>query len=181
MLEENGRLTHLVDNLLFLSRADSKTLDKHLNKLQLNSFIRETVEFILALAEEKNQSITIQADKEITVIADRALLKQALLNLLDNAIKYSPENSQIIVRASLAENNSALIEVKDNGPGIPAEHLGKIFERFYRVDNGRSREMGGSGLGLAIARWAVNAQGGKLTVESKIGEGSSFEILLSLK
>ncbi|GBD86674.1 sensor protein CzcS precursor [bacterium BMS3Abin03] len=180
MLEENRRLTHLVDNLLFLSRADAKTLDKHLIKLELKSFTQETVEFIQALAEEKNQIIIIRAEKEITVIADRALLKQALLNLLDNAIKYSPENSEIIVSVDTEHNNAAFIEVKDNGPGIPEEHHEKIFERFYRVDKGRSREMGGSGLGLAIARWAVTAQGGKLTMESKTGEGSSFRITLTL-
>ena len=180
ILEENRHLTHLVDNLLFLSRADAKILDKHLNQLKLKSFIRETVEFIQALAEEKNQTITIQDEREITVMADRSLLKQALLNLLDNAIKYSPENSKIIVTADIAENNSAFIEVVDNGPGIPKEHLEKIFERFYRVDKGRSREMGGSGLGLAIAKWAVTAQGGKLTVENKTGKGSSFKIILPL-
>ena len=149
-------------------------------KLELKSFTQETVEFIQALAEEKNQIITIRAEKEITVIADRALLKQALLNLLDNAIKYSPENSEIIVSVDTEHNNAAFIEVKDNGPGIPEEHHEKIFERFYRVDKGRSREMGGSGLGLAIARWAVTAQGGKLTMESKTGEGSSFRITLTL-
>ncbi len=180
MLEENSRLTHLVDNLLFLSRTDAKRFNTQLNQLELKSFIQATVEFIQALAEEKNQTISIEAEKEITVMADRALLKQALLNLLDNAIKYSPENLKIIVRVDFAENNSALIEVNDNGPGIPEEHLEKIFERFYRVDKGRSHEIGGSGLGLAIARWAVTAQGGKLTVESKIGKGSSFKIILPL-
>jgi len=176
MLEENRRLTHLVDNLLFLSRADSKTLDEHLSHVKLKSLVAETVEFIHVLAEEKNQTIQIKAEKEITVNADAALLKQALLNLLDNAIKYSPEGSKIIVKIDLDESNSPYIEVLDNGPGILEEHLDKIFERFYRVDKGRSREMGGSGLGLAIASWAVATQGGKLTVESSVGKGSSFRI-----
>ena len=176
MLEENRRLTHLVDNLLFLSRADSKTLDEHLSNVKLKSLVAETVEFIHVLAEEKNQTIQIKAEKEITVNADAALLKQALLNLLDNAIKYSPEGSKIIVKIDLDESNSPYIEVLDNGPGILEEHLDKIFERFYRVDKGRSREMGGSGLGLAIASWAVATQGGKLTVESSVGKGSSFRI-----
>lgn len=180
MLEENRRLTHLVDNLLFLSHADSKTLDKHLTKLRLNSFVRETVEFIQALAEEKNQSIDLQDKKDIAVIADPILLRQALLNLLDNAIKYSPENSKIIVKVDIAENNSALIEVIDNGPGIPEEHLERIFERFYRVDKGRSREMGGSGLGLAIALWALRMQGGTIQVESPTGQGSTFTLMLPL-
>jgi heavy metal sensor kinase len=158
ILEENMRLTHLVDNLLFLSRADAKMVKKQLSQIELKSFVQDTVEFIHALAEEKNQVITIQTEKDITIIADQALLKQALLNVLDNAIKYSPENSEVIVRVDLAENKFALIEVNDNGPGIPPEHIEKIFERFYRVDSGRAREMGGNGLGLAIASWAIQVQ-----------------------
>lgn len=176
MLEENRRLTHLVDNLLFLSRADSKSLNEHLNPVELKSLIYETVDFIHVLAEEKNQTISIETEKEITVKADAALIKQALLNLLDNAIKYSHEGSKIIVKVDLDKNNSPFIEVLDDGPGISEEHLERIFERFYRVDKGRSRDMGGSGLGLAIASWAVTTQGGKLTVESNVGKGSSFRI-----
>ncbi len=176
MLEENRRLTHLVDNLLFLSRADSKSLNKHLNPVELKSFIHETVEFIHVLAEEKNQTINIKAEVEITVRADASLIKQSLLNLLDNAIKYSPSGAKIIVKVDIDKNKFPFIEVIDSGPGISEEHLQRIFERFYRLDKGRSREMGGSGLGLAIARWAVTAQGGKLTVESQVGKGSSFRI-----
>lgn len=178
MLEENRRLTHLVDNLLFLSRSDTKKFNLEIKSIELKSFVIETVEFIHALAEEKNQTISVESSGELKVKADGILLKQALLNLLDNAIKYSPENSEIQVRIYKAKNNSVVIEVKDNGPGIPSDHLGKIFERFYRIDKGRSREMGGSGLGLAIARRAVEVQGGKLNVESKAGKGSSFKIIL---
>ncbi len=178
MLEENQRLTHLVDNLLFLSRADARSFSIRPETLQLLPFVRQTVEFIQALAEEKNQHIEVTGQKDLVVRADRALLKQALLNLLDNAIKYSPQNSEIIVRLRSGENGVALIEVTDRGPGIPPEHREKIFQRFYRVDKGRSREMGGSGLGLAIVRWAVEAQGGTVQVESKTGEGSTFRIIL---
>jgi heavy metal sensor kinase len=178
MLEENRRLTHLVDNLLFLSRADAKKFNLELKQVKLKRFVMETVEFIQALAEEKNQTITVESEEELIVKADGVLLKQALLNLLDNAIKYSTENSEIIIKSYKAKNNFIIIEVKDNGPGIPADHLGKIFERFYRIDKGRSREMGGSGLGLSIAHRAVEAQGGTLTVESEVGVGSSFKIIL---
>ena len=179
MLEENIRLTRLVDNLLFLSRADSKTLKKHATRFNLISFVRETVEFIQALAEEKNQTIKIESKIEIKITADKTLLKQALLNLLDNAIKYSPPGSKITVKITF-ENGEAVIAVNDAGQGIPKEHIGKIFERFYRVDKGRSRELGGSGLGLAIARWAITAQGGRLSVESQVGKGSSFKIFMPL-
>ena len=177
ILEENNRLTHLVDNLLFLSRADAKRISKNFTPVNLNSFVRETVEFIQPLAEEKNQTVIIESSEVISVKADSALLKQALLNLLDNAIKYSPNDSQITVSVK-TENGSAIIEVKDNGPGISAEHIEKIFERFYRIDKGRSRKMGGSGLGLAIASWAIKSQGGKLIVESEVGKGSIFKIIL---
>lgn len=177
MLEENQRLTQLVDNLLFLSRADAGSFKITLNEIELFHFVRQTVEFIQALAEEKGQTISITGKKNVTVQADNTLLKQALLNLLDNAIKYSPENSLIEVHLKVDENDSVIIEVKDQGPGIPQEHLGKIFERFYRVDKGRSRQMGGSGLGLAIVRWAVEVQGGTIQVESQIGEGSTFHLV----
>ncbi len=178
MLEENQRLTHLVDNLLFLSRADARSFTVHCEEVDLFSFVRQTVDFIQALAEEKNQTLVITGDKNLTVKADRALLKQALLNLLDNAIKYSPDNAAIGIRLKKGENHTAVIEVVDRGSGIPREHRAKIFERFYRVDKSRSREMGGSGLGLAIAKWAVEAQGGEIQVESKEGKGSTFRIIL---
>ena len=106
------------------------------------------------------------------------MLRQALLNLLDNAIKYSPEKSEIVIQVTGADDRAAVIEVIDQGPGIAAEHREKIFTRFYRVDKGRSRQMGGSGLGLAIAKWAVQAMGGTIQVESKTGQGSSFKIVL---
>ncbi len=178
MLEENRRLTHLVDNLLFLSRADAGSLAVHPEEIDLSSFVKQTVEFIQALAEEKNQTIAVTGEPNLTVRADRTLLKQALLNLLDNAIKYSPENSRITVHLKRRKEQSVIIEVKDQGPGIPPEHRGKIFERFYRVDKGRSRETGGSGLGLAIVRWAVEVQGGRIELHSEPGKGSSFKIIL---
>ncbi len=103
------------------------------------------------------------------------------MNLLDNAIKYSPESTRIFVHFESDSQDSAIIRVTDQGSGIPPEHQEKIFERFYRVDKGRSREMGGAGLGLAIARWAVQIQGGTITVESQQGKGSSFIIRLSNK
>ncbi len=178
MLEENLRLTHLVDNLLFLSRADARTFQLNLESIEISAFVQQTVDLIHPLAEEKNQEIDIEGEKTLTINADRALLKQALLNLLDNAIKYSPEATRILVHFQSDGRNSAIIRVTDQGPGIPPAHQEKIFERFYRVDKGRSREMGGAGLGLAIARWAIQMQGGTITVESREGEGSSFKIIL---
>ncbi len=178
MLEENNYLTHLVDSLLFLTRADSDAFKVHIEQIELYPFVERTVEFIKALAEEKNQSLLIRGDKQVRAKADRTLLWQALLNLIDNAIKYSPENSSITVQIKSAGKAHSIIDVNDQGPGIPEEQREKIFDRFYRVDKGRPRDMGGSGLGLAIAQWALHLQGGTIRVENQTGKGCSFSIIL---
>ena len=177
ILEENKRLTHLVDSLLFLSRVDSENFKLDSQPVQLYPFVEKSVEFIQALAEEKKQKIHLQGDAGISVRVDYSLLREALLNLIDNAIKYSVEGSEITVEVK-ADDNGAMIAVRDQGPGIPENELDKIFERFYRIDKGRSREMGGSGLGLAIARWAIQVQGGSIQVDSHMGQGSTFTITL---
>ena len=109
---------------------------------------------------------------------DPVLLREALVNIVDNAIKYSPPGAEIRIRATSRQQGAQAIEVLDEGPGIDAQHHARIFDRFYRVDEGRSRERGGSGLGLAIARWAVEANGGRIEVESQLGRGSLFRIVL---
>jgi signal transduction histidine kinase len=106
-------------------------------------------------------------------------LRQLVLNLIDNAIKYTPKNGTIAL-SLVRENGSAMIIVRDNGIGIPAEEQSKIFDRFYRVDKGRSREMGGTGLGLSIARWITEIHGGKIFVQSEVNKGSVFTVLLPL-
>ncbi len=175
VLEENQRLTRLVDSLLFLSGADSQEFKPNIRKFQLYPFVEQTIEFIQALAEEKKQTIHLEGGKNITLQADQGLLKEALLNLLDNAIKYSAAGTDVTVQIS-QNGESTEIKVIDQGVGIPREEQAKIFERFYRVDKARSREMGGSGLGLAIALWTVQIQGGTIEVESEAGNGSSFTI-----
>ncbi|HCF61030.1 MAG TPA: hypothetical protein DFS52_23920, partial [Myxococcales bacterium] len=107
------------------------------------------------------------------VLADRRALEQILANLLDNAVKYSPEGSRVLVRAR-PEGSRLRISVEDAGPGIDARHLARLFERFYRVDPGRSRELGGTGLGLSIVKHLVEAMGGSVGVESEAGKGSTF-------
>ncbi|MGQ9580438.1 MAG: sensor histidine kinase [Armatimonadota bacterium] len=107
------------------------------------------------------------------------LLERAVTNLIDNAIKYSPKKSNVIVLAERV-NEEVAIRVIDNGPGIPAEHIPRIFERFYRVDNARSRRLGGTGLGLAIVKHVAQAHHGRVDVVSKVGEGSIFSIHLPL-
>jgi heavy metal sensor kinase len=177
MLEEGNRLTKLVDSLLFLSRADA---GKHLVRketLDLLRFARETAGLFSILAEEKSQSLEITGQPGIIVYADRTLLCQAFLNILDNAIKFSPDKSRIRITVRRTEASRGCIDIADSGPGIPTTEQGRVFERFYRLNTHRER---GSGLGLAIARWAVEAHGGSINVTSSDGNGSIFSILLPL-
>ncbi len=179
ILEENRRLTQLIDSLLFLSRADSDPIKIRKESFPLIAFLRQTIEFIQPLAEEEKQNIELKSNEDIILSADRDLLREALLNILDNAIKYAPAESTITVGLECS-NSFAAITITDTGIGIPESHLDKIFQRFYRVDKARSREMGGSGLGLAISLWAVQMQGGTINVSSKLNAGSSFTILLPI-
>jgi signal transduction histidine kinase len=114
----------------------------------------------------------------LAVSADRLILRQALINLLDNAIKYSPPGATIAIRTRMRHPREIVVEVVDHGPGISSQHRHKVFERFYRVDPARSRDQGGAGLGLAIADWAVKAHGGSIELESEEGRGSTFRIVL---
>jgi signal transduction histidine kinase len=129
------------------------------------------------LAEERNQQVTVEVADGVCVTADRLVLREAITNVVDNAIKYSPKGSGIVIRVR-AEDARAMIEVVDEGPGIAAEHRERIFDRFVRLDEGRSRDAGGTGLGLAIAKWAVDVNGGQISVESRPTGGSVFRIVL---
>jgi heavy metal sensor kinase len=178
MLEEADRLTRLVDSLLFLSRADSGYTSVTRDSVRLLELAREVAGHLLVLAEDRNQSIAVNGDASTEAQADSVLLREALVNVVDNAIKYSPVGAEIRLRVLSGQQGGPAIEVLDRGPGIDAEHQARIFDRFYRIDEGRSRERGGSGLGLAIARWAVEANGGRIEVESERGRGSVFRIVL---
>lgn len=183
MLEESDRLGRLVETLLILSRGDDGRVELRAHRLDLGEFARATAEDLDVLADEKDQRIVIEAEPDVYTQADPRILRQAVSNILDNAIRHSPRGARIRVgvRRTVRERNAeAVLEVADEGPGIPAEHLRRIFERFYRVDKARSREQGGVGLGLSIAQWAVRANGGSIEVESQLGEGSTFRIRLPL-
>ncbi len=177
MLEEANRLTKLVESLLTMSRADVGRVQLHLAETGLLDLARESANLLEVLAEEKEQTLSVEGDENLTVMADRTILRQALINLIDNAVKYSPVKGEIRVRVTGNERD-AKIKVEDNGPGISREHRGRIFERFYRVDKARTRAAGGSGLGLSIAQWAVAVNGGRIDVESAPGKGSIFCICL---
>jgi heavy metal sensor kinase len=177
MLEEVDRLAHLVDRLLTLSRADTGDALLSAEPVDLRELADEVASQLDVLAEEKQQTLTVQHTATPHWTGDRLVLRQALLNLVDNAIKYSPAGAHITIRVGEFASR-AVVDVTDNGPGIPTELQGRIFDRFYRVDKSRSRENGGAGLGLSIAKWAVEVHGGQLTLENTNGAGSTFRITL---
>jgi heavy metal sensor kinase len=177
MLEEVDRLALLVDRLLMLSRADTGQAKLSVDVVDLAALAQEVAEQLGVLAEEKDQAIQLDFSDVGRWMGDRVVLRQALLNLVDNAIKYSPNGGTIQIRVAELDDRT-IIDVSDTGAGIPAELQPRIFDRFYRVDKARSRESGGTGLGLAIAKWAVEVNGGQLTLEPGSGTGSCFRIAL---
>jgi len=178
MLEESDRLARLVDGLLVLSREDANAYRARFAELDLSQPAAEVVDVLRVLADERGQKIETQIRPGIFVQGDPTILRQAVFNLVDNAIKYTPEGGTIRVGVRAAGAGEALLEVADSGPGIAPEHREKIFERFYRIDADRSRARGGSGLGLSIARWAVGLHGGRIELETAEGKGSAFRVHL---
>jgi heavy metal sensor kinase len=178
MLEEVGRLTALVESLLTLTRVDSGRVRLAREVVDLRAIARNAAEHLRVLADEKEQTLCLEAAEAVRAECDPALLRQGIVNLVDNAIKYTPRKGTIRVAVKVLRPGEAAIEVSDDGPGIARVHQERIFERFYRVDSGRSRGAGGLGLGLAIARSTVEANGGRIEVESEEGRGSVFRVLL---
>jgi heavy metal sensor kinase len=177
MLEEVNRLTSLVDNLLTISRADAGSIELHPTVFSAMDLARESAGIFDVLIEEKSQQMSIEGDETVRVKGDRMFLRQALVNIIHNAVKYSPAGSAISVRVR-QDSAGVCLEVADGGPGISVEHSGRIFDRFYRVDESRSREAGGAGLGLSIAQWAIRVQGGEIRLLTSLGRGCTFQICL---
>ncbi len=180
MLEEVHRMHQLIESLLTLSRADAGQVRRNAKSADLGELAKDVVKHLGVLAEEKKQHIRVQSQGAIMAMLDPAILRHAVVNLVDNAIKYSPENSEINVNVR-GQDGKAVLEVKDHGPGISPEDHSRVFDRFYRVDKSRSRDLGGFGLGLSIAKWAVEINDGKLELDSREGSGSSFRITFPLK
>jgi heavy metal sensor kinase len=178
MLEEVQRLTHLVDSLLVLTRADCGATPPAREMVELGSLAGSVADHLRVLAEEKQQTLVVDPGARVEALCDPAILRLGLMNLLHNAIKYTPENGAISVRARETASGHSSIEVQDSGPGIAPAHRERIFERFYRGDTGFNGESPGAGLGLAIARWAVAANGGRIELESEESRGSLFRIVL---
>ena len=173
------RLNSIVEDLLALARIEQKDEQKEINfePVKIADVCQSAIQLCRPRAEEKKIRIDLDCEKDATAIFDPALIEQAVVNLLDNAIKYSDSQSSITLK-SHQQNSEMIISVEDHGIGIAQKHLPRLFERFYRVDKARSRNMGGTGLGLAIVKHIAQAHGGHVTVESKLGEGSCFSIHL---
>ena len=178
MLEEVDRLTRLVESLLTLTRGESGHIQPRRDVVDLKELMASVSEHLRVLAEEKEQVLTVNAGSGVWATCDEALLRQGLVNLLDNAIKYTPRRGTICVATMKTTAGEAVLDVRDTGIGISAPHQKRIFERFYRVDQARSGAPRGAGLGLAIARWAVEVNGGRIELESEEGKGSLFRIVL---
>jgi heavy metal sensor kinase len=175
MLEEVDRLASLVDTLLRLSHADTGSLALAPAAVDLHEVAREMVASLGILADDRHQRIAVVGTAPVMATVDRVVLREALINVLDNAIKYGPPRSSIEVRIA-AVDGRAIMTIRDEGPGIPPEHRERIFDRFFRVDDARSRAAGGSGLGLAIAKWAVEVNGGHIRVDDTVGRGTTIRI-----
>jgi len=173
------RLNAIIQDLLTLSRIEQEDESKEINreKVNLADVFQAVIQICRPQAEEKHIHIDLDCEKDTTAIFDPTLIEQAMVNLLDNALKYSEPQSTVLVK-SHQQNSEVIISVQDHGIGIAQKHLSRLFERFYRVDKARSRNMGGTGLGLAIVKHIAQAHGGHVTVESKLGEGSRFSIHL---
>jgi len=177
ILEETDRLVRLLDGLLTLTRAEAGALPLQRNLCDLTALTAGVADHLQVLAEEKQQTLVCSSTKRVEAMVDPATLQQALFNLISNAIRYTQHGGRIEASVD-AMPDCAVIEIRDNGPGISVEHHHRVFERFYRVDADRSRETGGAGLGLAIAKWAVELNNGVIELESGYGQGSLFRVRL---
>jgi two-component system phosphate regulon sensor histidine kinase PhoR len=174
---EAERLYMLINDILQLSEIETRQKDTDIGRHNLKGIIDEVVAILQVNAEKKGVSLKADVDERISILANRDRIKQMLINLIDNAIKYNVEKGSVAITASKAEGR-LVITVKDTGIGIAQQHLSRIFERFYRVDKGRSRNMGGTGLGLSIVKHIVNLYNGDIKVESEPGKGTEFIIQL---
>ena len=179
-LQETARMSDLVDSLLTLARADEGRFDIHRVPIEIDPLVREVYETAVILGEDAGLTLTLPTLDNGVVMGDRPRLRQLLLNLVTNAIKYTPKGGKVEVSATRRPHDEIAIAVRDTGIGIAATDLPHVFDRFWRADRVRSRssERGGFGLGLSISQWIVQAHGGTLSVQSRLGRGSVFTVVL---
>ena len=189
-MQEIARMSDLVDSLLTLARADEGRFDLHREPLHLEPLVRDVFETAVILGEDAGVSVALPLVEDAVVMGDAPRLRQLFLNLITNAIKYTPRGGHVEITLSVRNNNEIGLAVRDTGVGIAAADLPHVFDRFWRADKARSRraaadtrgvtERGGFGLGLAISQWIAQAHGGSLTAQSRLGKGSIFTVLLPI-
>lgn len=177
--KENLRMTSLVEDILMISRLESGGARAELVHLKVKELLEEAVSSLAMQAAERDILIRTECRQNFTVHADRRQMAELFTNLIGNAVKYNKEGGSVWVKLWKEENEMVLL-VRDNGVGIPKESLDRIFERFYRVDKGRSRKQGGTGLGLSIVKHVVNFYNGTVQVQSALGQGSTFLVRLPI-
>jgi signal transduction histidine kinase len=175
--EQAQRLARLVGDLLFLARLDTQSADIPMQPLDLQGLMPAIVAQLEPLAAERQQTITLAPVPAVSLIGNKDLLMRLLMNLVDNALRYTPSGGQITASCT-QEGANVVIRICDTGPGIAPEHIPQLFERFYRADRGRNRAYGGSGLGLPIAQSIAHQHGGRIVVESVVGQGSTFSVIV---
>ena len=179
VLKHVNRLGAILEDLLALSRMEQEngTEEVRLSTGRIKEVIQTAIQVCQPKAAARDITISVDAAEDLSANLDATLLEQAFVNLIDNAVKYSDDGSQVRISAA-QEKREVTIKFADQGSGIPNKHLPRLFERFYRVDKARSRKLGGTGLGLAIVKHIVQAHGGHITVESSLGQGSTFTVHL---
>ncbi len=175
---QTDRLNSIIDDLLMLSRVEQQNEEKlDLEPVRLHDVLSAAVGLCELKAGQKEMAIAVECDETLTVRANASLLEQAIVNLVDNAIKYSDAGGDVRIDV-VQKDDEVLISVHDHGCGIAKEHLPRLFERFYRVDKARSRTLGGTGLGLAIVKHIAQSHKGRVTVDSTVRKGSTFTLHL---
>jgi len=177
-LEEHGRLSRMIDSMLFLARADQAQSALAVQSLEAAAQLRTVAEFYQPLAEE--QAIALSCEGDCRLTADPGLVRRALSNLLSNALRCTPAGGSVILSAGSVRDDASVLRVTDTGTGIAREHLPRLGDRFYRVDPSRADGYGGAGLGLAIVRSIMSLHGGELLIESVPGRGTTVSLIFPM-
>jgi signal transduction histidine kinase len=179
-LHETTRMSELVNGLLTLARADEGRFDLHRTPVEMDPLVRDVYETAVILGEDAGLTLSLTSCENCTVMGDRTRLRQLLLNLITNAIKYTPRGGHVELSVTRRGSDEIAIAIRDTGIGIAATELPHVFDRFWRADRARSRasERGGFGLGLSISQWIVQAHGGSIGVQSRLGRGTVFTVTL---
>jgi heavy metal sensor kinase len=181
-LEEISRMSRIVEDLLTLSRADMGELTMEREEIELSTLAREVWEDLQMMAKKKRVQLKFMDDGFTRVEGDPLFLRQLILNITENGLKYTPAGGEVALKVKGDRDQGVVrLFVSDTGVGIPQKDLKRVFDRFFRVDTARSRETGGTGLGLSICQWIAHAHEGQIAVESTVGKGSTFTVTLPMK